>query len=89
MGTGACREGGVRRSLRHDKAEQESEGEKGGWEELLKKRRGRTHFGPGWRFKLADEANSDAIPDTTGGEGGHGTAKPEGVIHRYFLGETR
>jgi Ankyrin repeats (many copies) len=26
---------------------------------------------------------SDAIPDAAGGEGGHGTAKPEGVIHRY------
>jgi hypothetical protein len=29
--------------------------------------------------------SSDAIPDTAGGEGGHGTAKPNGVIHRYIF----
>ena len=28
---------------------------------------------------------SDAIPEAAGGEGGHGTAKPEGVIHRYVF----
>jgi hypothetical protein len=32
---------------------------------------------------LADEVGSDAIPDAAGGEGGHGAAKVEGVIHRY------
>jgi hypothetical protein len=31
------------------------------------------------------EVGSDAIPDAAGGEGGHGAAKPEGVIHRYSL----
>ena len=29
--------------------------------------------GPSWQ----------AIPDAAGGEGSHGAAKPEGVIHRY------
>jgi hypothetical protein len=37
------------------------------------------------RTGLADEVRSDAIPDTAGGEGGHGAAKPEGVIHRYVF----
>jgi hypothetical protein len=35
------------------------------------------------RAGLADEFGSDAIPDVAGGEGGHGAAKPERVIHRY------
>jgi hypothetical protein len=37
------------------------------------------------RLGLADEAGSDAMPDAAGGEGGHGAAKPEGVIHRYIF----
>jgi hypothetical protein len=37
------------------------------------------------RTGLADEVGSDAIPDTAGGEGGHGAAKPDGVIHRYVF----
>jgi hypothetical protein len=48
--------------------------------ELLERRRGTNaslYLGRG--FGLADEASSDAIPDTVGG----GTAKPHGVIHRY------
>jgi hypothetical protein len=36
------------------------------------------------RLGLADEAGSDAMPDAAGGEGGHGPAKPDGVIHRYI-----
>ena len=35
------------------------------------------------RTGLADEVGSDAIPDAAGGEDGHGTAKPDRVIHRY------
>ena len=35
------------------------------------------------RAGLADEVGSDAIPDAAGGEGGHGAAKLDGVIHRY------
>jgi hypothetical protein len=35
------------------------------------------------RTGLADEVESDAIPDAAGGEGGHGAANPDGVIHRY------
>jgi hypothetical protein len=34
--------------------------------------------GPGWQMKV----RSDAIPDAAGGEGGHGAAKPDSVIHR-------
>ena len=37
------------------------------------------------RTGLADEVRSDAIPDAAGGEGGHGAAKPHGVIHRYVF----
>ena len=35
------------------------------------------------RVGLVDEARSDAILDAAGGGGGHGAAKPHGVIHRY------
>ena len=35
------------------------------------------------RTGLADEVRSDAIPDAAGGEGGHGAARPDRVIHRY------
>jgi hypothetical protein len=34
------------------------------------------------RVRLADEVGSDAIPEAAGGEGGHGSAKPDRVIHR-------
>jgi hypothetical protein len=34
------------------------------------------------RVGLADGGRADAIPHAAGGEGGHGVAKPEGVIHR-------
>ena len=37
------------------------------------------------RARLADEVGSDAIPDASGGEGGHGAAKPDGVIHRCHI----
>ena len=40
-------------------------------------------FIPGKRAGLADEVGSDAMPEAAGGEGGHGAAKPNGVIHRY------
>jgi hypothetical protein len=36
--------------------------------------------GPGWQMK-----SSDTIPDAAGGEGGHGVARPDGVIHRYII----
>ena len=38
-------------------------------------------FLPGEGTRLADEAGSDAIPDAAGGEGGHGVAKPQAVVH--------
>jgi hypothetical protein len=34
--------------------------------------------GSSWQMK----PGSDAIPDAAGGEGGHGAAKPDGVIQR-------
>jgi hypothetical protein len=63
---------------------QESEGEKKrDAEKLWEKRRG-TNASLYWpKAGRADEAGSDDIPDAAGGEGGHGAAKPEGVIHRY------
>jgi hypothetical protein len=39
------------------------------------------------RVGLADEAGSDAIPEAAGGEGGHGAARLDGVIHRYIFNE--
>ena len=41
--------------------------------------------GSGWQMSVG----SDAIPDAAGGEGGHGTAKPDGVIHRCLFNNTR
>jgi hypothetical protein len=46
---------------------------------------GRTRLYTWPRARLADEASSDAIPDAAGGEGGHGAAKPHGVIHRCLV----
>ena len=45
-------------------------------------------FIPGEGPGLADEVGSDAIPDAAGGEGSHGAAKPEGVIHKCLLNIT-
>jgi hypothetical protein len=36
--------------------------------------------GPSWQIK-----SSDTIPEAAGGEGDHGAARPEGVIHRYRI----
>jgi hypothetical protein len=44
---------------------------------------GRGHFYTCVRVGLADATGADARPDATGGEGGHGAAKPDGVIYRY------
>ena len=35
------------------------------------------------RAGLADKAGSDTMPDAAGGEGGHGSATPNRVLHRY------
>ena len=51
----------------------------------MKKRRGTNDFIAWQRVGLADEVGSDAIPDAAGGEAGHGAARPDGVIHRYFF----
>jgi len=74
-------ESGARRGLRHDggrmrRVEGESCWKSGGE---------RTRLYTWQRVGLADEASSDAIPDTAGGEGGHGTAKPDGVIQRHVF----
>jgi hypothetical protein len=37
----------------------------------------------GLQLGLADGGRADAIPNAAGGEGSHGAARPEGVIHRY------
>ena len=37
-----------------------------------------------WRG-LADKGGSDAIPDAADGEGGHGAAEADRVIHRYVF----
>ena len=61
------------------------EGEKWEGESCWKSGGGRTRLYTWPRVGLADEAGSDAIPDAAGGEGGHGAAKPDAVIHRYVF----
>jgi hypothetical protein len=76
---------GARRGLRHEGAVQESEtgeGNKREGETCWKSGGGRVSLYTWRRTGLADEVRSDAIPDAAGGEGGHGAAKPDGVIHR-------
>jgi hypothetical protein len=51
----------------------------------MEKRRGTTGFITCQRVGLADGARADAIPHAAGGEGGHGAARPEGVIHRCLF----
>jgi hypothetical protein len=68
---------GARRGLRHEGAVREDERGR----ELLEKRRGDECVfipgeGPGWRMSSPHWNAAD-------GEGGHGAAKPDGVIHRY------
>jgi hypothetical protein len=67
-GAGRCERGG------RDKRKRESCWKSGG---------GRVRLYTWRRAGLADEVGSDAIPDAAGGEGGHGAAKPDRVIHRY------
>ena len=37
------------------------------------------------RIGLADGARADAIPNAAGGEGGHGAANPDPVIHKCLV----
>jgi hypothetical protein len=37
------------------------------------------------KIGLTDGERADAISNTAGGEGGHGAAKPDPVIHRYIF----
>jgi hypothetical protein len=53
--------------------------------ELMEKRRGDYGFITCQRVGLADGAHADTIPNVAGGEGGHGAAKLDGVIHRYCV----
>ena len=77
-------EGGARRGLRRDGGRMRRvEGGKMEGESCWKSGGGRTRLYTWPRVGLADEASSDAIPEAAGGEGGHGAAKPHGVIHRY------
>jgi hypothetical protein len=82
-GRGVC---GAQRGLRHEGAVQ------GRWERGREQKEGERVVGkaagdgcvfipgegPSWQMKLGD-----TIPDAAGGEGGHGVARPDGVIHRY------
>jgi hypothetical protein len=51
----------------------------------MEKRRGDYGFITCQRIGLADGARADAIPNAAGGEGGHGAAKLDPVIHRYVF----
>jgi hypothetical protein len=37
---------------------------------------------PGWQI---GRLRHHTLPDAAGGEGGHGAARPEGIIHRYVF----
>jgi hypothetical protein len=84
-GRGHAEEGGARRGLRHDGSRMRRV-EGGKWRErerVAGKAAGDERLFYTWpKVGLADEAGSDAIPDAAGGEGGHGAAKPHGVVHR-------
>jgi hypothetical protein len=62
--------------------------EEKGWRELMEKRRGTNGFIAWQRVGLVDGARADAIPHAAGGEGGHGAAKLDSVIHRYVFYRT-
>jgi hypothetical protein len=65
-------------------------GNNGGRERFVGKAAGdECVFIPGAGVGLADGVGPDAIPDAAGDEGGHGAAKPEGVIHRYIFNKSR
>jgi hypothetical protein len=66
-------------------AGERGEGNKRKRERCWKSGGGRVRLYTWRRTGLADEVGSDAIPDTAGGEGSHGAAKPHGVIHRYVF----
>ena len=71
--------GGRRREVREGKGREQKRGR-----ELWEKAAGdECVFIPGEGPGLADEVGSDAIPNAAGGEGGHGAAKLDPVIHRY------
>jgi hypothetical protein len=63
--------------------EREGKGTKGSERVVGKAAGDECVFISGEGLGLADEVGSDAILDAAGGEGGHGAAKPHGVIHRY------
>jgi hypothetical protein len=65
--------------------DEREEGNKRKRESCWKNGGGRVRLYTWRRTGLADEVGSDAIPDAAGGEGGHGAAKPDGVIHRYLF----
>jgi hypothetical protein len=55
-------------------------------EERMERVDGKSDGGP-QLYNLAREvslADGGRVPNVAGGEGGHGAAKPDSVIHRYF-----
>jgi hypothetical protein len=79
---------GARRGLRHEGAVQgrwERGREQNERERVVGKAAGDECVfipgeGPSWQIK-----SSDTIPEAAGGEGDHGAARPDGVIHRYRI----
>jgi hypothetical protein len=76
---------GTRRGLRHEGAVQEGERGEGNKEEgerCWKSGGDECVFIPGERLGWQRSSGPTPIPDAAGGEGGHGAAKLDGVIHR-------
>jgi hypothetical protein len=65
--------------------DRERGGKKRDGERCWKSGGGRGRLYTGGRVGLADEVGCKAMPDAAGGEGGHGVARPDGVIHRYVF----
>jgi hypothetical protein len=87
-GSGGGREVELARGLRHETSLKMKREEKG-WRVDGKAAGGLRLYNLASGAGLADGGRADAIPNAAGGEGGHGAARPDGVIHRYIFNQKK